>query len=98
MRDPQKNLCCVACTIANSVVKTEKKVGSKIAQPLAPNPELSRDSPDETVPQCVTRILISKLKWASAELENTNDVSQCIDLNILIKGLLESIKLLNEVK
>lgn len=90
MRDPQKNLLCVACPLMKQVHKSDE---SSLALPGTKKLAISA----KTVNECEVA-LRSKLEWAVDELHLTTDVKHCIELNVLIKGLVENIKLLRQVE
>lgn len=97
MRDRNGTLFCVACKLEAAEKRGEQEIDIQIAPP-ASIPESSRDSSSQSVTEVVSGVLYAKLKLVALQLNETEDVSHSIELNILIKGLLESIKLLNEVK
>ena len=90
MRDPQKNLICVACRLTNQTQRGDDSpapIGTR--ETTAVSPETFRDC---------EAALRAKLEWAVSELHSTTDVKQCIELNVLVKGLVENMKLLRDVK
>lgn len=92
MRDPQKNLLCVACPL---IRQTSQKSDERPSAPGAASKKIAIDA--KTVSECEAG-LRSKLEWAVDEMHDTTDLKRCIELNTLIKGLAENIKLLREVE
>lgn len=90
MRDRQKNLLCVACHLRRESDRLPEILASDATKDTTVIP--TKESHD-----CETT-LQAKLEWAVSELRVTTDVKQCIELTVLVKGLVECMKLLRDVK
>lgn len=88
MRDPQRNLLCVACQL--------KRESDRRADSLALDAKETIVIPTKGAHDFETT-LQAKLEWAVSQLRVAADVKQCIELTVLVKGLAECMKLLREV-
>ena len=87
MRDPQKQLLCIACNLRATAQPGCASQADKGPREPADRAETSSEWQS---------VLCGKLDWAVRQLQATTDVDRCIQLSVLIKNLAENVLLLRQ--